>query len=613
MKTFNKILFFLFLSMMIYHEHIKVSSLEALTSTKSHNKNKIKSEVVLDIMKNLLSSKPSTHAKKVKNLKRKKAFRSGNKKSQSKEIEAENKGLAFEKRPKSVEVVSKTQVLTEFEKLKVDLENWLQISSPEFRNAEKFPTITLPDYSTKKIKITNENFRVNESYDSTKSGPENPPDELYFYFRISDKNIYYTADKNSLQVIGSIALKRLVGVTPDRKPTSTCFDVSDQDNNQWRLCSETREIRHKWVCLIQKILGVDDETCKEGPGGPDSSIIVQDDKVLDPVILIPLPSEECNEGWGYKVKGTDWECECKDGKTQSPIDINTNLVSRNKIKPVFKYSELVVNLKDGEASPYKIEYDKGALKIKNFNAGKVITLDGNVFAAKEIIFHTPSQHKIDGRNYDMEVEIIHEGETPDVVANHLVLNILFEKKPGVYNKFLDQLDFFNLPNPMFKQKDVKNSLNLNTILYNLDDPEYPLWKDFSLFTYEGSLTKPPCTERTIQYVMAKPMYVGNTTIELFKEGIRVPDTMDESGNVVINSSQPENYRDIQPLNGRKVYYYDYVEQVIFSGEPKPKEEVQGHYEKLTKKMMNYYHVSSEAPSGLPGSFVVSEKEALGRS
>ena len=284
MKTFNKVLFFLFLSSMIYHEHIKVLSLETQTKTKTHNKNKIKSEVVLDIMKNLLSSKPNAHSKKVKNLKRKKAFRSGNKKSQSKEVEVENKGLAFEKRPKALEVVSKTKVLTEFEKLKVDLENWLQISSPEFRNAEKFPTITLPDYSTKKIKITNENFRVNESYDSTKTGPENPPDELYFYFRISDKNIYYTADKNSLQVIGSIALKRLVGVTPDRKPSSTCFDVSDQDNNQWRLCSETREIRHKWVCLIQKILGVDDETCKEGPTGPDSSIIVQDDKVLNSLV-----------------------------------------------------------------------------------------------------------------------------------------------------------------------------------------------------------------------------------------------------------------------------------------------------------------------------------------
>lgn len=606
MKTINKVLFFLFLTMLIYHEQNKVTALETQTL------NKIKSEAVVNIMKNLLSSSPN---KKVKNVKRKKALRAGTKsKSTSKEAEVEGKaGLAFEQRPKSVEVISKTQVLTEFEKLKVDLENWLQISSPEFRNAEKFPTITLPDYSTKKIKITNENFRINEFYDGSKTGPENPPDELYFYFRISDKNIYYTADKTSLQIIGTLPLKRVVGVTPDRKPTSTCFDLADQDNNQWRLCSETREVRHKWVCLIQKILGVDDEACKEGPAGPDSSIIVQDDKVLDPVILIPLPSEECNEGWTYKSKGTDWECECKDGKTQSPIDINTNLVSRNKIKPVFKYNELVVDLKAGESSPYQIEYDKGALKIKNFKAGKVITLDGNVFAAKEMIFHTPSQHKIDGRNFDMEVEIIHEGETPEVIANHLVLSILFEKKAGVYNKFLDQLDFFNLPNPMFKKKEIKNSLNLNTILYNIDDAEYPLWKDFSLFTYEGSLTKPPCTEKTIHYVMAKPLYVGNTTIELFKEGIRVPDTMDESGNVTINSSQPENYRDIQPLNGRKVYYYDYVEQVIFNGEAKPKEEIQGHYEKLTKKMMNYYHVSTDAPSGLPGSFVVSEKEALGHN
>mmetsp|Transcript_7109 Transcript_7109/g.7355 ORF Transcript_7109/g.7355 Transcript_7109/m.7355 type:complete len:136 (-) Transcript_7109:69-476(-) len=37
----------------------------------------------------------------------------------------------------------------------------------------------------------------------------------------------------------------------------------------------------------------------------------------------------------------------------------------------------------------------------------------------------------------------------------------------------------------------------------------------------------------------------------------------------------------------------------------------GHYEKVTKKVHQYVWVSGNAPSGIPGSYVVSEDEALG--
>jgi len=39
--------------------------------------------------------------------------------------------------------------------------------------------------------------------------------------------------------------------------------------------------------------------------------------------------------------------------------------------------------------------------------------------------------------------------------------------------------------------------------------------------------------------------------------------------------------------------------------------VQGHYEKIIKKINNYYYVNNNNPSGMPGSIVVSESEAKG--
>lgn len=627
MKNLNKVLFFLFLSTMIYFDSsIQVMSMTASMSSTTQTQNQMQSEV-LNFMKNLIGSsslkkKRNTKRAKLSELARKADEETKKEKASetaantetqvSASASTEASGSTDNKQERTLEIIDKSKIITEAEKLAVSLENWLQVSSPEFRNSEKFPAITLPDYSVKNMQINDSNFRINESFDASKTGSDYPPSELYFYFRISDKNIYYTESKTSLVILGNITLKRVVGVTPENKPNSTCFEIGDQDNNQWKLCAEDKIIRQKWICYIEKLLGVENEDCKDPESVSDSNVIVQDEQVTDPVILIPLPSKTCNDSWNYKTKGNDWECDCSEGKTQSPIDIQSNSVVRSPVKPVFKYREIEYNESTAEANPIKFEYKDNSIKIVYEQGfGKVVTLDGNVYSAQEVIFHTPSQHRIDGKDYPMEMEIVHVGESSGSVAQNLVLSILFEAKAGVYNKFLDEIDLFNLPNPMYAKRTIKNNINLNSILYSIDSNEFPIWKPFSMYTYEGSLTAPPCTEKTIYYVKSKPIQLGNTTLQLFREAIKVPDLMDEQGNVIINSAEPTNNREVQPLNGRKVYLFNYVEESVFNSDDTPRKTQSGHYEKVTQKMTNYYHVSSNKPSGLPGSFVVSEKEAQG--
>lgn len=578
MKTLNRILFFVFLSYML----LFVNTSTTQTSSNSLAQNQIKSEAVVNIMKGLLgrSKKPSRRSKQESTI------------------------------PKSVEVVDRMKIQTEFEKLAVQIEGWIKVSSPEFKNIEKFPTITMADYKTKRMAIDINNFRINELYDETKSGPEFPPDETYFWFRLSDKNIYYTPNKSSLNILGNISVKRLAGISIDKKPLSTCFFLTDKDNNALTLCAESQELRHKWVCAIKGLLGERDPSC-EKLGPTDSSVVIEDTKVSDPVILIPLPSKICNDGWTYDSLGKDWECDCSEGKNQSPIDIDTNKIFRSPVKPVFKYNEVEIKVKEDEDSPLKIEYTEGVIRIKYDSFGKVITLDGNVYSAQEIKFHTPSQHTIDGRHSDLEIEIIHVGESKEVIANHLIVSILFDAKPGVYNKFFDDIDFFNLPNPMFKKRDIRNNLNLNKLHYEIQSTDFPLWPQFSFYTYEGSLTAPPCSERTIHYVKSAPIPLGNTTLQLLREAIRVPDLMDDQGNVTINTKEPKNIRETQKLNGRRVYYYDYVMTNLLKGILPRKKENKGHYEKVAQKMTNFYHVNTDKPSGMPGAFLVSQNEAKG--
>jgi len=59
------------------------------------------------------------------------------------------------------------------------------------------------------------------------------------------------------------------------------------------------------------------------------------------------------------------------------------------------------------------------------------------------------------------------------------------------------------------------------------------------------------------------------------------------------------------------FFYNHVK---YCGPDPPAEKIKpkGHFEKVIKKLTNYFYVNGESPSGLPGAFVVSEKEALGK-
>jgi len=184
-----------------------------------------------------------------------------------------------------------------------------------------------------------------------------------------------------------------------------------------------------------------------------------------------------------------------------------------------------------------------------------------------------------------------------------------KKKPGVYNKFIDDIDFFNLPNQIRNTRNLENNIYIPKVFYNSESEDVAIMKDFSFYTYQGSLTAPPCTERTIMYVAAKPIPLGTTAIQLFQESLRMPDLMSTKGDLVISTATPYNSRGLQKRNGRQVYYYDAKEECANPAPDKGKRRRFGHYEKVPKTLSQYYWVSNGNPSGMPGSFVVSKQEA----
>ena len=184
--------------------------------------------------------------------------------------------------------------------------------------------------------------------------------------------------------------------------------------------------------------------------------------------------------------------------------------------------------------------------------GKIVTLDGSVFTGEEIVFHTPSEHKINGKTFDMEMQLIYYAKSNGDIAKQVILSFLFVKTPGVYNKFLDDLDFFSLPNAKNPERDIVNDLFIPKVFLASNEELDSTFKPFSFYTYNGSLTMPPCNEQTTHFVVSEPIPLASVPIQLFQEAIRSADNISDDSNVELG----KNNRDVQPLNGRPVFYYD---------------------------------------------------------
>ena len=88
-------------------------------------------------------------------------------------------------------------------------------------------------------------------------------------------------------------------------------------------------------------------------------------------------------------------------------------------------------------------------------------------------------------------------------------------------------------------------------------------KDFSFYMYDGSLSSPPCTERTTVIVAAEPLPISNTFVELFKEALRRPEYFGIDGKIHNADDVTKlNARNVQPLNGRKIQFYQSAIQGI---------------------------------------------------
>ncbi|MDH4262475.1 MAG: carbonic anhydrase family protein [Spirochaetia bacterium] len=211
---------------------------------------------------------------------------------------------------------------------------------------------------------------------------------------------------------------------------------------------------------------------------------------------------------------------CKTGKTQSPIDIQ-NAESGNLKSIAFNYN----------SSSLKILNNGHTLQVNNERAG-FITVENGKYELVQFHFHTPSENKINGKSFPLELHLVHKNSQGELT----VIGVMFEE--GVKNDIIEKI-WNNAPESSDKAATIESvSINPLDIL-----PE-----NGSYYQFKGSLTTPPCSEGVNWYVLQTPAQLSKDQITKF------------------TTFFGENARPVQPLNERKIFEFktDVVTQTLLN-------------------------------------------------
>lgn len=200
---------------------------------------------------------------------------------------------------------------------------------------------------------------------------------------------------------------------------------------------------------------------------------------------------------------------CNTGKNQSPVDIKNTLVDSDLPGIKFNYTML---------TPSELINNGHTLQVNMWSGGEIF-VDDIKFKLKQFHFHTPSENRINGQTFPLEVHFVHLSEKNEIA----VVAMLFAPGPKdrTLAKILEKV-------PMKAGESVKlGSHSLKTLEF--DD------KLLSYYRFNGSLTTPPCTEGVRWIVMKQPYRVSKEQVEKIQAALKQP-----------------NNRPIQPLNARMI-------------------------------------------------------------
>jgi carbonic anhydrase len=231
--------------------------------------------------------------------------------------------------------------------------------------------------------------------------------------------------------------------------------------------------------------------------------------------------------WGYTADdGPDrWAslsadfALCDAGRAQSPID----LVAGAPVEPASGTlaTEMTTLSLSGTAREVELVNNGHTIQV-NHESGSELTVSDTPYALLQFHFHAPSEHRVDGRAYPMEMHLVHQSGDGSLA----VLGVLIDE--GSPNAAFESL-WTTLPEESGETTHLADrDLDIDDLL-----PERG-----RSYRYEGSLTTPPCSEGVYWLVFERSIQLSADQIEAFTS--------------IIDG----NNRPVQPRNGRAMPMVD---------------------------------------------------------
>ncbi|KAJ0088935.1 hypothetical protein Patl1_32229 [Pistacia atlantica] len=207
---------------------------------------------------------------------------------------------------------------------------------------------------------------------------------------------------------------------------------------------------------------------------------------------------------------------------QSPIDM-----SSERVKVILKSGDLKRSYKPCKATLKNRGHDI-SLKWLDHSAGTV-EVNGTGYLLDQAHWHSPSEHTINGRRYDLELHMVHTSIDPNVTNKITVIGLLY--KIGPPDPFLSKL--INNITSMADQLQERDMGMIHPYEIKMGGRKY--------YRYIGSLTVPPCTEGVNWIINKMIRTVSKDQIKALR--------------IAVHDYAEMNARPLQPINHRGIELY----------------------------------------------------------
>lgn len=201
--------------------------------------------------------------------------------------------------------------------------------------------------------------------------------------------------------------------------------------------------------------------------------------------------------WGYEGDSgpSEWAelapefVICGEGKAQSPIDIR-DAVETALVDIEFHYGETANNI-----------VNNGHTIQVNVDAGSHIVYNGITYDLLQFHFHAPSEHTIAGEAAPMEIHFVHKDRNSNNLA---VVGTLLNEGESANEAYKPIFD--NMPAKVGAVDALGEDIALAELL-----PERR-----GYYTYQGSLTTPPCSELVRWLLLDAPVALSAQQIAAYR-------------------------------------------------------------------------------------------------